>query len=77
MPGDALAIAMRIICCEEYGFDASIDAAKLRAMQEIDGGWQDGWFYRNAVEGVVVANRGVTAAFAVKAIKMSSRKQMD
>ena len=68
-PGDALALAMRVLFCTEYGIDATTDAIKLRDMQEADGGWKDGWIYKYPSQGLSVANRGLTTAFAVNALK--------
>ncbi|KAJ3554785.1 hypothetical protein NM688_g2928 [Phlebia brevispora] len=71
LPGDALALAMRVICCREQAIDATVDAQKLHDMQEPDGGWKDGWFYKYRVDGLVAANRGFTTALAIKALKLA------
>ena len=68
LPGDALALAMRIVCCTAEGIDASIDALRLGQMQEVDGGWKNGWFYRYPIEGILVANNGFTTSLAVNAL---------
>ena len=70
-PGDALALAMRVLFCTEYGIDATTDAVKLRDMQEADGGWKDGWIYKYPSQGLSVANRGLTTAFAINALKVA------
>lgn len=70
MPGDALSLAMRAICCMEWGVDASKDVETLRMMQDIDGGWQDGWFYKYPSMGLQFANRGLTTALAVNALRV-------
>ncbi|KAJ3553105.1 hypothetical protein NM688_g3794 [Phlebia brevispora] len=70
IPGDALAFAMRVICCAEQGLDATVDAEKLQEMQEPDGSWSDGWFYHYPIVGLTVANRGLTTALAMKALKL-------
>ncbi|KAJ8086651.1 hypothetical protein PM082_005474 [Marasmius tenuissimus] len=69
LKGDALALAMRVICCAEEGIDASVDVVALREMQSIDGGWPDGWFYKYGSNGVLIANRGFTTALAINAIR--------
>ncbi|KAF9078599.1 HAD-like domain-containing protein [Rhodocollybia butyracea] len=69
MKGDALALAMRIVCCNFVGIDASGDLSTLRSMQDVDGGWPDGWFYKYGSNGVRIANRGFTTAVAINAIK--------
>ncbi|KAJ3800992.1 HAD-like domain-containing protein [Lentinula aff. detonsa] len=71
MKGDALALAMRVLCCNFAGIDASGDLMMLRSMQDIDGGWPDGWFYKYGSNGVLIANRGFTTALAINAIKGS------
>lgn len=38
-------------------------------MQDVDGGWKDGWFYRYPTTGMLVGNRGCTTALAINAIK--------
>ena len=60
MPGDALALAMRIISCRTAGVDASADLQRLLEMQQVDGGWDCGWFYKYGSNGVLIANRGGT-----------------
>ncbi|KAE9405549.1 HAD-like protein [Gymnopus androsaceus JB14] len=72
MQGDALALAMRVVCCNFAGIDASGDLVTLRGMQEIDGGWPDGWFYKYGSNGVRIANRGLTTAIAINAIRGAS-----
>ena len=72
MPGDALALAMRIICGAEYNVDVERDARRLQELQEVDGGWQDGWLYKMPSAGLSFANRGLTTALAVKALKVAT-----
>ncbi|KAF9063013.1 Haloacid dehalogenase-like hydrolase-domain-containing protein [Rhodocollybia butyracea] len=67
--GDALALAMRVVCCNFAGINASGDLLTLQSMQEIDGGWPDGWFYKYGLNGIRIANRGFTTAIAINAIK--------
>ncbi|KAL1662218.1 HAD-like domain-containing protein [Schizophyllum commune] len=71
MPGDALALAMRIISCRTAGVDASADLQRLLEMQQVDGGWDCGWFYKYGSNGVLIANRGFTTALAINAIRAS------
>lgn len=73
--GDALALAMRVICCVGEGIDASRDLESLLQQQQIDGGWKDGWSYRYGTTGIRIANRGLTTALAVNAIKMAREGQ--
>lgn len=67
--GDALALAIRVICCNQVGIDSSTDLSALCKMQDVDGGWKDGWFYRYPTTGMLVGNRGCTTALAINAIK--------
>ncbi|KAL1741402.1 HAD-like domain-containing protein [Schizophyllum fasciatum] len=71
MPGDALALAMRIISCHTAGVDATADLHRLLEMQQVDGGWDCGWFYKYGSSGVLIANRGFTTALAINAIRAS------
>ena len=65
---------MRIIACAEVGLDVSVDVQRLREMQDIDGGWKDGWFFTYPTEGLSVANDGLTTALAIKALQLSSKQ---
>ncbi|EIM80888.1 HAD-like protein [Stereum hirsutum FP-91666 SS1] len=67
--GDALALAIRVICCNQVGIDPSTDRSTLCKMQDVDGGWKDGWFYRYPTTGMLIGNRGCTTALAINAIK--------
>jgi hypothetical protein len=67
-PGDSLALAMRIIACASLGVRDEVDLERLMEMQGPDGGWEDGWFYRYGKTGIMIGNKGVTTAFAMKAI---------
>ncbi|TRM57272.1 HAD-like domain-containing protein [Schizophyllum amplum] len=69
MPGDALALAMRVISCRATGVDATADMQRLLEMQQVDGGWEQGWFYKYGSNGVLIANRGFTTALAINAIR--------
>ncbi|TFY79237.1 hypothetical protein EWM64_g4776 [Hericium alpestre] len=77
MKGDALALAMRIICCTLEGIDASLDLLTLREMQQVDGGWADGWFYKYGSTGILIANRGLTTALAIRAIELGEGRHSD
>ena len=75
MQGDALALAMRVAYCATEGLDASVDAQKLKEMQDVDGGWKGGWFFRYPNKGFLVANDGFTTAVAVDALKRVRTKE--
>lgn len=71
MVGDSLALAMRIICCATENLDTTRDLRALLELQQEDGGWPDGWFYKYGSSGVCIANRGLTTALAIKAVELS------
>lgn len=68
--GDALALSMRIIAASSVGMRDIVDRDTLLAMQELDGGFPIGWFYRIPAAKLRVGNRGLTTALAIKAIKV-------
>ena len=67
-PGDALALAMRILVCNFVGIRNDIDLGALLALQGADGGWGIGWIYRLPSVGIQMGNRGLTTALAIQAI---------
>jgi len=67
-PGDALALAMRIIAAANVGLSDDVDLPTLLSLQEIDGRFT-GYFYRYGASGLLVGNDGVTTALAQQAIK--------
>ncbi|KAI5118895.1 hypothetical protein M0805_002811 [Coniferiporia weirii] len=74
-PGDALELAMRIVSCASVNVFDSVDLERLRERQGLDGGWEDGWFYRYGMTGIYVGNKGLTTAFAVRAIESARNLQ--
>lgn len=74
MAGDSLALAMRIICCATENLDTTRELRALLELQQEDGGWPDGWFYKYGSSGVCIANRGLTTALAIKAVEVSRNK---
>ena len=69
LPGDPLALAMRIITAASIGVGDLQDYKHLAASQEEDGSWQVGWFYRYGATGILMGNRGLTTAMAASAIR--------
>ena len=67
-PGDALALAMRILVCDFVGIRNNVDLGALLAFQGKDGSWGVGWIYRLPSVGIQMGNRGLTTALAIKAI---------
>jgi hypothetical protein len=81
MPGDAMELGMRILSSisAEVGWSnigsQSIwdkDILKLRELQSEDGGWKTGWLCRYGKTGVLIGNRGLTTALAVKALEITN-----
>ena len=68
-PGDALALSMRVLAASSIGLCDVQDYERLLALQEEDGSWPLGWFYRNGSSGILTGNQGLTTAMAVAAIK--------
>lgn len=66
--GDALMLAMRVISAAVVGVIARYDLDRLLDMQEEDGSWKNGWFYKYGSTGLLIGNDGVTTALAVEAI---------
>jgi hypothetical protein len=81
MPGDALALSMRILAaatidsglCDEDGVRG--DYEKLLEMQEEDGSWPIGWFYKYGSMDLLIGNKGLTTAMAVRAIDTARRNR--
>jgi hypothetical protein len=73
--GDAPALAMRIIAaCTVHVEDAlGSDIQQLKGMQEVDGGWPSGWIYRYGSKDILIGNRGLTTALAMKALELVER----
>lgn len=69
-PGDALALAMRILTCHFVDVQDNVDLRHLIRLQCEDGGWEPDPVY-HYTSGVKIRNRGLTTALAVQAIKES------
>ncbi|KAJ5921060.1 HAD-like protein [Penicillium verhagenii] len=67
--GDAYCLAMRVIACKHLGIENHPDRQKLAEMQLEDGGWEASCMYLFPGKNREVGNRGVTTAFAVKALQ--------
>jgi hypothetical protein len=71
-PGDALALAMRLLACQRAGVRASLlekDLHNLKMAQCEDGGWPWCAMYGMPSAKLDIGNRGVSTAIAIKAIK--------
>ena len=67
-PGDALALAMRVLAGAAVGLRMERDLAALLPLQYEDGGWGPGWVYKYGSSGLKIGNRGLTTALALNAI---------
>jgi hypothetical protein len=67
-PGDALALAMRVLSGATVGLCMERDLAALLPLQWEDGGWEPGWIYKYGSSGLKIGNRGLTTALALNAI---------
>lgn len=66
---DPLAIAMRILLSTKLGLTSDpVDISDLLRMQERNGSWTGGWFYKYGSSGVLIENTGLTTALALKAL---------
>ncbi|KZT68746.1 HAD-like protein [Daedalea quercina L-15889] len=75
VPGDPMELAMRVIVWCRAGLSSNeVDMQKLLAMQLSDGGWAAGWLCRYGRLDIKLGNRGFTTALAVKAIRLTSRR---
>ena len=67
-PGDALALAMRVLAGAAVGLRMERDLEALLPLQREDGGWEPSWVYKYGSSGLKLGNRGLTTAFALNAI---------
>ena len=69
LPGDPIALAMRLIACEQFGVADEPDLKALLALQCEDGGWSMGILYGYASKNLDIGNRGASTAQALQAIE--------
>ncbi|KAI0029793.1 HAD-like domain-containing protein [Vararia minispora EC-137] len=67
-PGDALALAMRIVACARVGIKDEPDLHQLLPMQLEDGSWGPGGIYKYGSSGIGIGNYGLATALALNAI---------
>jgi len=78
-PSNAIGLALRIIACRTAGIapaDLEADAGRLRALQELDGGWPWCEIYRAPSANAGIGSRGVVTSFAVRALKMMDENEV-
>ena len=67
-PGDALALAMRVLAGAAVDLRMERDLEVLLPLQCEDGGWELSWLYKLHTSGDKIGNRGLTTALALNAI---------
>lgn len=85
---NSLAISMRLLSAHTLGINQrttnriGIDLEQLCILQQADGSWDEGPFYRYGTRDVSIGNRGLTTAMAINAIRayrqenLSARQNM-
>lgn len=68
-PADPIALSMRLISCNAMSLRDPRGLKHLMAMQCADGGWEPGSMYTYASKDISIGNRGVSTAFAIRAIE--------
>ena len=68
-PGDAFCLGMRLLACNYLGLENRPDRQTLADLQLEDGGWEASCIYFFPGAKRDVGNRGVSTAFAVKALE--------
>lgn len=79
-PSNAIGLALRIIACRTAGItsaDLQSDTERLKALQEVDGGWPWCEIYRAPCARASIGSRGVVTSFAVRALKMMDEHELD
>jgi hypothetical protein len=76
VPGDALALSMRVLAGAVVGLRMERDLGALLPLQCEDGGWEPSWIYKYGSSGVKIGNRGLTTALALKAIAVLDQSQI-
>ncbi|KAI0089935.1 HAD-like domain-containing protein [Irpex rosettiformis] len=67
-PGNAVALAMRIVACAYVGIRDETDTRRLLTMQLEDGSWEAGTLYKYGKSGIGIGNAGFTTALALEAV---------
>ena len=76
--GDALSLAMRIVAAAAVDICAQKDCDRLRELQEADGGFpSECWIYKYGATGMLLANRGLTTAIALQAVRAVDRLEKE
>ncbi|KIK58927.1 hypothetical protein GYMLUDRAFT_74732 [Collybiopsis luxurians FD-317 M1] len=72
--GDALAHAIRILVCDYVGIYNHRDFSELVQLQCEDGSWEQGWLYKYGKSKILIGNRGLTTALAMRAVEVIQKK---
>ena len=76
VPGDALALSMRVLAGAVVGLRMERDLAALLPLQCEDGGWEPSWIYKYGSSGIKIGNRGLTTALALNAIAVLDESRL-
>lgn len=68
-PGDALALAMRVVACARVDICNAVDLRNLLTMQLEDGSWGPGAMYRYGSADISLGNFGLATALTIQAIQ--------
>jgi FMN phosphatase YigB (HAD superfamily) len=69
---DALAVAARILVCQAVDVCPKRDIKYLKELQDSDGGWDMGWVCCLGRSRKRIGSRGMTTAFAIKALEQDA-----
>ncbi|PVH99849.1 hypothetical protein DM02DRAFT_614745 [Periconia macrospinosa] len=71
---NALRVAIRVLICQKLHIPNAEDLKALLALQQDDGGFGVGWFFRFGKSEIRIGHRGLTASLAMKAIKEAVKR---
>ncbi|KAJ5177857.1 HAD-superfamily hydrolase subfamily IA variant 3 [Penicillium coprophilum] len=74
LPGDSIALAMRLVVCNSMAVYNYQDFEALKDLQMEDGGWEAGYLYSLPIEGKKMMNRGLGTALAIQALSGRTSK---
>lgn len=68
-PDNAACLAIRLLICQDFNIPNQEDLQALLRLQEDDGSFGVGWYYRFGRSQIKIGHRGFTATLALEAIK--------
>jgi FMN phosphatase YigB (HAD superfamily) len=72
--GNSFAVAVRILACQALDVWCTSDVEHLKELPEADGGWEIGWVCRYGRSQKRIGSRGVSTAFAIKALEQDLKR---